>query len=137
MAFLLPQPSLFEDAVQRAGRQIVPRLARYGDATRLFRMPVLAVATAGAFEIPAILLEHPQYVSNLHSIPPSPVALRRQALCSICTLPPVHSSPTHQDSGAGKGLGPGACKTLLPGQSMRQEGELRVEQGFHGNRKRG
>jgi hypothetical protein len=35
-------------------------------------MPKLAVAAAGAIEIPTILLEHPQYISNFHLAPPLP-----------------------------------------------------------------
>lgn len=60
------QAGLLQDAVQRAGRQVIARLAGNGDTARLVRMLKLPMAPPSCNQHPAIGLEHSEDFAHLH-----------------------------------------------------------------------
>jgi hypothetical protein len=62
---------LLEDAVQRAGREIVARLSVHGHSPRFGRVLELSVAADGVDVIPAIVTKQLQNLADLHAFIPS------------------------------------------------------------------
>ena len=55
---LLFQARLLQDTVERAGCQIIARLAGHRHPTWLRRMLELSVASTSSMQIPAIIMQH-------------------------------------------------------------------------------
>jgi hypothetical protein len=64
----LLQASLLQDAVLRAGSEIIARLARNSDPTRFVWVRELTVTSTGYCETPAILLQQPGDFAYLHTL---------------------------------------------------------------------
>src|SRR3989304_5014015 len=79
--WLLLEPCPPQDAVFGTRRQVIVRLAHYGDATRLGVVLELTVATLLRNLIPAVILYQFDYLTNLHGLPWStdPAAATRYA----------------------------------------------------------
>lgn len=60
------QTSLLQDAVQRAGRKVVARLARDRDAAGLARVLELPVTAARGYQVPSIAFKHTKNLTDLH-----------------------------------------------------------------------
>jgi hypothetical protein len=63
---LSAESRLLQDTVERARSQMITWFAWHGHPAWLVRVLVLAMATAGDNEIPAIFLENPQHLGDLH-----------------------------------------------------------------------
>src|ERR1035441_6874908 len=65
---LLLQTRLLQDTVERAGCQIVARLAGHRHPTWLRRMLELSVGSTSGMQIPAIIMQHSWDIGHLHRI---------------------------------------------------------------------
>jgi hypothetical protein len=61
------QTSLLLNTVQSAGRKIIARFAGNSDATRLARVLELAMTSSCCNQVPAIGLQQPEDVTDLHA----------------------------------------------------------------------
>jgi len=57
---------LFENTVQCAWRQIIVEMSGYCDPTRFGRMLVLPVTASRGYQIPPVLFDHLDDITNLH-----------------------------------------------------------------------
>lgn len=60
------QTGLLQDAVLRAGCEVIAWLARNSDPTGLARVLELAVTAAGCHQMPTIVLQQPEDFAHLH-----------------------------------------------------------------------
>src|SRR5262249_46821572 len=83
----LLQAGLLRYAVERAGRQVVRRLAGDGHAARFCHVLVLPMTAAGGNQKPAVIFDHPDCFAYLHPAPPASLA-RVGARAKRIALPP-------------------------------------------------
>src|SRR5205823_6568791 len=85
IAVSLFQSSLLQNTVQCTSSKIVIRFSWDGNSAGLCRMLKLTMATSGRYQEPAFIVQHSQYLTDLHPARISRTVVFRQTQIQVCS----------------------------------------------------